>query len=544
MNPVTFWGFKQPDFSGKAGKSPLPGRLALPAANDRFLKHVNPQPSCGQLQFSSALTKRLGFSADLEAPNVNHPFHIQDHSPLLTRNPIINTSDTSFTPDAVFVPILGKPLRSFPAGEEPIYQMEQAFRCLEKLHTKKMVILYSGDQVDRYIKELRDYVSYKNIPEHQIDPNKIFIINLPKNYKLPGLELKTENFVHPSKKRTNDVHIKRNITLALSKLLNFKQILLLDEDIVLPSFQIEQEKIPSHIGFHHYQAQLAQAFKEPARRVVGSSADGILLQSGKDPILDELRTSDNSLVCMANRILGNPQKSFIGTGAMSIRVADDLPFFPYAYNEDWLFMAPLMAKEPLSIAKISSVLHWNKAAHLIMPSSGGVLQEEFPDIFAESALRAIKLAREYGPGTADMPINFENIMMDRDYWKLMVRFRLQFIQHLRHQFDRYTNPQVDMSSETNPFNRIPIEQREELTQRVDEVLEQAEQLVKQNLDIWPDLLTRYAKTWIADQSIWQDWYTRLPHDRNKTESEQLKSAMTYLNLKARSLAECVKSQEI
>lgn len=509
---------------------------------DGFFKNPSQAQKNSNIHFASRLTTLLGLSADSETAATAHPDHIQDHGPLVTRDPIINSSDGSFAPDAVFMPVIDKSLRAFPFDGNSIYQMEQAFRCLENLQAKKIVILYSGDYVDRYFKKLQEYIAYANIVGPHINPNNITIINVPRGYQLPELELKTEKLSF-LENRTNDIHLKRNIALALAKMLNFQHIMFLDDDVVLPPFQVQQEEVPSHIRFNHFKAQLAQAFKESSRKVVGSSADGVLLRDNRKIVVDKLLTSDNSLLCLVNRILGNPQKTFIGGGAMSVKIANDLSFFPNTYNEDWLFMASLMAKEPLSVSKISSVLHWNNDTHLMMPSSGGVIREEFPDIFAESVLRAIKLAREYGPGTLDTPITFERIITDPDYWEWMVKFRLNLINKLQRQFERYTSPDADTADEVNPFSRIPSAQRKEIIQRVGEVLKLAKQVVEQNRDIWPDLLTEYANTWLTDQVVWQDWYANLPQNNHLQESKQFKSVLNYLKLDVRSLAETAKESQ-
>ena len=55
---------------------------------------------------------------------------------------------------------------------------------------------------------------------------------------------------------------------------------------------------------------------------------------------------DNSVAGHARRLAGMPQDVFVSAAALVVRVAEDLPFFPDIYNEDWLFLIALAATAP------------------------------------------------------------------------------------------------------------------------------------------------------------------------------------------------------
>jgi hypothetical protein len=108
-------------------------------------------------------------------------------------------------------------------------------------------------------------------------------------------------------RRRGDLSLKRNVGLALSKMLGWNRIAFLDDDIrsVLP---------------HDMRAAagLLDRFSMVGLRNAGFP--------------------DNSVVCHALRAVGIKQGMFVGGGAMVVPAGRITTFFPEIYNEDWFFL--------------------------------------------------------------------------------------------------------------------------------------------------------------------------------------------------------------
>ncbi|MEV4622999.1 hypothetical protein AB0J74_30325 [Asanoa sp. NPDC049573] len=107
--------------------------------------------------------------------------------------------------------------------------------------------------------------------------------------------------------RKGDLSLKRNIGLALSKMLDWDRIAFLDDDIR----SVRPDDMRAAAG-------LLDGFN-----MVGLGNDGF---------------PDNSVVCHALRAVGAPQETFVGGGAMVVPVGRTKTFFPDIYNEDWFFL--------------------------------------------------------------------------------------------------------------------------------------------------------------------------------------------------------------
>lgn len=112
---------------------------------------------------------------------------------------------------------------------------------------------------------------------------------------------------HGKLNRANDVSIKRNLGLAVARMLRWPQVAFLDDDIT----NLQAGTVRNAGG-------LLRDYNVSAIRNVGFP--------------------DNSVVCHARREVGLPQDVFVGGGAMAVRVNGRTPFFPTIYNEDWLFL--------------------------------------------------------------------------------------------------------------------------------------------------------------------------------------------------------------
>jgi hypothetical protein len=107
--------------------------------------------------------------------------------------------------------------------------------------------------------------------------------------------------------RRADTSAKRNLALMLSRLVGWRRIVFLDDDIFVSD-------------------------SDDLRRAAGLLDDynAVGLSVGGFP--------DNSVVCHAYREAGGDQQSFIGGGALAVELSREHSFFPDIYNEDWFYL--------------------------------------------------------------------------------------------------------------------------------------------------------------------------------------------------------------
>ncbi len=107
--------------------------------------------------------------------------------------------------------------------------------------------------------------------------------------------------------RTTDLSAKRNTALVLARLMGWRRIVFLDDDIEVGSPQDVTRA-----------AELLDSYD-----AVGMQIDGY---------------PDNSVVCHAHRETGGYQDSFVGGGALAVETTRSPSFFPNVYNEDWFYL--------------------------------------------------------------------------------------------------------------------------------------------------------------------------------------------------------------
>ncbi len=147
--------------------------------------------------------------------------------------------------------------------------------------------------------------------------------------------------------RRGDLSLKRNVGLALSKMLGWNRVAFLDDDI---------------------------------RSVLSAdmrAAAGLLDRFG----MVGLRNAgfpDNSVVCHALRAVGIKQGMFVGGGAMAVPAGRTTTFFPDIYNEDWFF---LLSEDGLSRVAVTGRMVQEPYEPFRTPARAR--EEEFGDCLAE-----------------------------------------------------------------------------------------------------------------------------------------------------------------
>jgi glycosyltransferase involved in cell wall biosynthesis len=117
--------------------------------------------------------------------------------------------------------------------------------------------------------------------------------------------------------RRTDTSLKRNLGLLLAKAVGWQRVVFLDDDIVVED-PADLRRAVALLDKHY---------------AVGLSIGGY---------------PDNSVVCHAHREAGGRQDTFVGGGALAVRVDRIESFFPKVYNEDWLFLLDDVRLRPVA----------------------------------------------------------------------------------------------------------------------------------------------------------------------------------------------------
>jgi len=148
--------------------------------------------------------------------------------------------------------------------------------------------------------------------------------------------------------RNSNLSMKRNLGLLLARMLGWRKIMFLDDDI---------------------------------RDVTCGDLDKVALQLDEHQIAGLIVPSfpDNSVVCHASRLSGNSQGVFLTGAALGVNCNDKpLGFFPNIYNEDWFFFAVNAADDAAICVGDAHQQGFNPYAN---PKRAAT--EEFGDVIAE-----------------------------------------------------------------------------------------------------------------------------------------------------------------
>jgi hypothetical protein len=221
--------------------------------------------------------------------------------------------------------------------------------------------------------------------------------------------------------RATDVGVKRNIGLLIGQMCGWETVLMLDDDITtrrasqLPSVRTDGARSETLLRLDDVLADFAEY---PQLRAAG------YLQKDFD---------DNSVVCHARRLAGWAQDGFVSGGAVVVRCGGYPPFFPAAYNEDWLFFLYAMLEGRHT--RPSSTVRWVGAVHqtAYYPYSAvRARAEELGDVLAEGLFALLD----------NPPAEVFAVARSKKYWQKVIWSRQDMIvaligelraQHGRHE---------------------------------------------------------------------------------------------------------------
>jgi len=214
---------------------------------------------------------------------------------------------------------------------------------------------------------------------------KAIVIDLPPAYShellsFPELLAIRSELPRACKFFPTDLSMKRNIALVLARMLKWRRIFFLDDDIR----DINRPDLQTTVD------------------MLGSfSAAGLWVTD----------FPDNSVVCHANRMTGGSQDVFVSGAALAVDCTKDIGFFPDIYNEDWLFFFDYAARGKLA----NSCLEATQLRYDPFAVAERAAWQEFGDVIAEGLYTLLHLGLEVEQAT-------------RDHWASFLEARRTFLE--------------------------------------------------------------------------------------------------------------------
>jgi hypothetical protein len=199
---------------------------------------------------------------------------------------------------------------------------------------------------------------------------KAIVIDVPASYShelfhFPGLSAISRELPEERHLYSTDLSLKRNIGLVMARMLNWRRIFFLDDDIRDVSYPALQSTV----------------------NMLGSyAAAGFWITE----------YPDNSVVCHANRITGGSQDVFVSGAALAVDSAADIGFFPNVYNEDWLFFFDYAAEKRLA----NSGFEVTQLQYDPFAKPRRAAWQEFGDVLAEGLYTLLHLGMAVDEATA------------------------------------------------------------------------------------------------------------------------------------------------
>jgi hypothetical protein len=190
---------------------------------------------------------------------------------------------------------------------------------------------------------------------------------------------------------------KRNFILELARLMGWKSVLFMDDDIDIPLEYIDKA--------------------------------AYLLDDGAEVVGFNVREfPDHSVVVHANQMVNSPVDSFIGTGAMAVRI--DVPFlsfFPNTYCNDWLFALLHSLTTDDGLVWAGTV---EQKPYEPFRSPARAEREEPGDLMAEGLFRLVMEAKSASklPDSIDARLALIARKANEAFWEKEITARVGFIQ--------------------------------------------------------------------------------------------------------------------
>ena len=264
---------------------------------------------------------------------------------------------------------------------------------------------------------------------------KAIVIDLPTGYShellgfhhLPSIK---GDLPQPCGYYVTDLSMKRNLGLVLARMMRWRRIFFLDDDIRDISYPDLQSTV----------------------NMLGSfSAVGMWVTD----------YPDNSIVCHANRETGGSQDVFVSGAALAVDCDADIGFFPDIYNEDWLFFFDDASNGRLA----NSSLKATQFCYYPFANPRRAAWQEFGDVLAEGLYALLHL----GLGIQDA---------NHGYWRSFIEARRNFLEEIASRSGKaHQNMQAELLASVQSAQKCLLKIEPDLCERYI-------QLWRQDLDDW------------------------------------------------------------
>jgi hypothetical protein len=223
--------------------------------------------------------------------------------------------------------------------------------------------------------------------------SKAIVIDLPRGYShellsFPALRAVKEELPAACGFYVTDLSMKRNVGLVLARMLQWRRVFFLDDDIR----DITRPDLQSTVN------------------MLGSfDAAGMWVTE----------FPDNSIVCHANRMTEGSQDVFVSGAALAVDCDAEIGFFPNIYNEDWLFFFDAAARGRLA----NSGRQATQLLYYPFANARRAAWQEFGDVLAEGLYTL--LHRGLGVEQAT-----------REYWTRFLEARRIFLEGVMTRMDQ------------------------------------------------------------------------------------------------------------
>lgn len=311
--------------------------------------------------------------------------HLGTHRRLVSQTEHL-AIDASLAPDAIIVP-----------ASRPAENLEHAITLARALECALLIL--SSHKVKT--SDVHALLARRSFTDDAI------VVNLPDNYRhelldFPALAKIKEDLPTACSWYVTDLSAKRNVGLLLARMLGWRRIFFLDDDIR----DIDPADVKSTVS-------MLGPYRAAGMRV------------SKFP--------DNSAVCHAHRAIGGLQDVFITGAALAVDCQQDIGFFPDIYNEDWLFFFDNASRAQLA----SSGRKVTQLAYDPFADPDRAAWQEFGDVLAEGLYTLLDLGLDLRDATDD-------------YWAQFLEARRIFLEAILGRADK-------MSSENREQLQLSVE---------------------------------------------------------------------------------------
>ena len=246
---------------------------------------------------------------------------------------------------------------------------------------------------------------------------------------------------------TRDLSTKRNLGLVIARMLGWRRLMFLDDDI----YDVSKE-----------------------------DADGLAvgLDDHNVSVLIPDQFPDNSVACHAHRLGGGQQGKFASAGGMGVRCdRDDLAFFPNIYNEDWFFFSEEAAS--------------HKIARVGYHASESTTRTK---ILGEPSRKSSEICWPRVCMHAWTLIGI-SLGVDAAYWADFIESRRDFLRRVAVSLRRKLKTNLDDKEDREVrAAQVSIHEAQRQLGRID-----------------PRLCQKFIDLWQTDLGEWRSYLTKLPH---------------------------------